>query len=261
MSARSPKALFALLAAALAIAIPAQAEIAQKGTLRVTFQGALSPQRLPRTGVAPIAVSVGGEISTTDGTLAPQLRTLLIELNRHGRLDTAGLPLCHARQIHPASSARALKQCRRSLVGRGSFSVDVVLAGQEPYPTQGQLLVFNGTHKGHPALLGQIYSARPFATSFVIPFAIEKIERGRYGLALRASLPQALGNWGHVTGLRLRLARRYSYRGERHSVISAGCPAPKGFPGALFSLTRTTFGFAGGRKLTSTLTRSCRVRG
>jgi hypothetical protein len=59
----------------------------------------------------------------------------------------------------------------------------------------------------------------------------------------------------------MRLSRRYSYRGRRHSVLSAGCPAPEGFPGAVFTLARTTFGFAGGTKLVSALTRECRVRG
>lgn len=262
MSARGAKALASLaLAGLLGGAALAQAEIAQKGTLRVSFSGKLSPTRLPRGGTAPIAVSVGGKIATTDGTTAPQLRRLRIELNRHGRLDTRGLPGCRARQIHPGSTKRALRACRSALVGRGSFSVDVVLRGQEPYPTKGTLLVFNGAgKKGRPALLGQIFAPRPFATSFVIPFRIAKLRRGRYGIALTASLPEALGSWGHVTGLNLRLARRYRHRGQRRSFISAGCPAPKGFPGALFSLARTTFSFAGGRKLRTTLTRSCRVR-
>jgi hypothetical protein len=245
--------------AILAVAVPAAADVSQKGTLRVSFTGKLSPKRLPRTGTAPIAVSVGGRIGTTDGTPAPQLRTLRIELNRHGRLDRRGLPICRARQIYPASTGRALAACRGALVGRGSFSVDVVLAGQEPYPTKGRLLVFNGEHEGRPALLGQIYSARPFATSFVIPFAIARAKRGQYGIVLSASLPSALGSWGHVTGLQVRLSRRYAHRGSRHSFLSAGCPAHKGFPGALFPLARTTFGFAGGRKLVSSLTESCKA--
>jgi hypothetical protein len=245
---------------ALGLAATSQAEISQSGTLRVTFDGELSPKRLPRKGAAPISVSVGGKITTTDGELPPQLRKLRIELNRHGRLETEGLPTCRASQIHPASTKRALKACRQALVGKGSFSVEVVLAGQEPYPTGGRLLIFNGTHRGRPALLGQIFAAKPFATSFVIPFSISKIRHSRYGLALTASLPQALGDWGHVTGLILGLERRYSYRGQRHSVVSAGCPAPEGFPGALFPLARTTFDFAGGKNLTASLTRSCRVR-
>ena len=163
MRARAAKAAVALaLPALIATAAFARAEIAQKGTLRVITSGKFSPSGLPRRGVAPIEVSVGGKIKTTDASLPPQLKTLRIELNRHGRLDTRGLPVCRAKQIHPASTAQALRACRPALVGRGSFSVDVVLGGQEPYPTRGRLLVFNGGFKGHPALLGQIYSAHPF---------------------------------------------------------------------------------------------------
>lgn len=255
----------AVAAAAIAVlvwsAVPTPAEVTQQGDLRVSVEAKLSPRRLPRTGTAPIAVSLDGQIATTDGSVPPPLKTLRIELNRHGRLDTAGLPECRIGEIHPASTARALAACRRSLVGRGGFSVDVILGGQRPYPTKGRLLLFNGHYRGRPALLGQIYSAHPFANSFVIPFRIERSGQGRYGIALAATLPRAFTSWGHVTGLRLRLARRYSYRGRAHSVISAGCPAPKGFSGALFPLARTTFGFAGGEKLTSTLTSGCRVRG
>jgi hypothetical protein len=261
MSARAARTLALAALGSLALSAPlAWGEITQKGTLRISVEGKLSPRKLPRTGTAPIAVSVGGKIATTDGATPPQLRTLRIELNRHGRLETRGLPTCRPGRIHPASTARALKACRGSLVGRGTFTVDVVLAGQEPYPTKGTLLVFNGAYKGKRALLGQIYSPRPFSTSFFVPFAIGKAKGGRYGTALTASFPRALGSWGHITGIQMRLARRYSYRGRGRSLISAGCPAPKGFPGALFTLARTTFGFTGGAKLTSTLTRECKVR-
>lgn len=250
-----------LVAALLTAAAVARAELVQKGDLRLAVSGKISPKRLPRAGVAPIAVGLGGRISTTDGSLPPQLKSLRIELNRHGRLETRGLPECRLAQIQPASTARALTACRPALVGRGSFSVDVLLGGQEPYPTKGALLLFNGAYRGRPALLGQIYSAHPFANSFVIPFQVNRSGHGRYGIALSARLPRAFTDWGHVSGLALRLARRYSYRGQRRSLISAGCPAPEGFGGAVFTLARTTFAFAGGQKLSSTLTRSCRVRG
>ena len=85
-------AVFATLLASTAAAV--RAEIVQQGNLRVTTSGKLSPSRLPRHGAAPIAVTVGGRIATADGTLPPQLRSMRIELNRHGRLETAGLPDC-----------------------------------------------------------------------------------------------------------------------------------------------------------------------
>ena len=262
MSARAARFAAVLALAALAVgAALAHAEIVQKGILRVDVEGELAPRRLPRTGTAPISVTVGGVVSTTDESLPPQLKRIRIEINRHGRLETAGLPECKIAQIQPASTARALRACRPALVGKGSFSVDVVLGGQEPYPTSGRLLIFNGAYRGKPALLGQIYSAHPFSNSFVIPFVIASKPRGRYGLTLTATLPRALTNWGHVTALHMRLARRYSYRGHRRSLISAGCPAPKGFPGAVFTLARTTFSFAGGTRLGSSLTRNCTVRG
>jgi hypothetical protein len=236
------------------------AAITQKGTLRVTVDGKLAPKRLPRVGAAPISVSVGGEVSTTDQSPPPRLKSLRIELNRNGKIDHAGLPICPYDRIQPASTSRALSACRQALVGEGSFAAEITLSGQEPYPTEGKLLLFNGKEKGKPVLFGQIYAPRPFATSFVIVFSIRKIRRGPYGTALSASLPEALGSWGNLTGIEMTLQRRYSYKGRSHSYLSSGCPAPRGFPGAVFSLARTEFGFAGGQRLASVLGGTCKVR-
>ena len=242
-------------------AIAGASELAQQGSLRVSLTGSLAPRALPRARTAPVAVRLGGRISTADGSQPPQLRSIRIELNRHGRLEDRGLAVCPAAKIRIASSARALAACRKALVGRGSFKADVALAGQAPYPTKGRLLLFNGARDGSPVLLGQIYADRPFATSFVIVFKLAHRAQGTYGSVLTASLPAALGSWGHLTAIDLKLSRHYSYRGERRSYLSAGCPAPRGFPGAIFALARMSFSFAGGARLSSTLTRSCRVRG
>jgi len=236
------------------------ATVVRSGNLQVALSGRISPQALPRRGTAPVAVSLGGDLSTTDGSALPQLKRLQIELNRGGRLDTEGLPSCPLARIRIASSARALAACRSALVGRGSFRADIVLRGQAPYPSSGELLVFNAKEHGRPVLYGHIYSSKPFATSFVIRFAISHRAHGRFGTVLSASLPEALGDWGYVTAIQMRLFRRFASGGRTHSYISAGCPAPKGFPGAIFTLARTSFTFAGGKTLRASLTRECRVR-
>jgi hypothetical protein len=69
-----------------------------------------------------------------------------------------------------------------------------------------------------------------------------------------------MSSWGTVTGIEMKLARRYSFHGLRHSFLSAGCPAPEGMPGAVFVLARTTFSFAGGKSLGTSLSRTCEVR-
>jgi hypothetical protein len=262
-AARSVNARFEELAGppAAASSTPTGPVIVQKGNLRLSVSGKLAPKRLPRKGSAPISVSVGGEISTTDQSLPPQLETIQIELNRQGRIDASGLPACRYSAIQPGSSDRALSACRASLVGRGSFTADITLSGQEPYPTSGKLLLFHAMEAGKPVLYGHIYSPKPFATSFVIVFAVKKVSKGTYGTALTATLPKAMEAWGRLTGLQMKLFRQYTHKGESHSFLSAGCPAPKGFTAAVFLLARTEFSFAGGAKLGSTLPGQCTVRG
>lgn len=241
--------------------LSAHGEVIQRGNLRISLAAELQPNRLPRRGGAPVAVSIDSRLATTDRSEPPSLRSLRIEINRHGRLDTNGLPECKIAQIQPATTARALASCRAALVGRGSFSLDVLLGSQEAYPTTGRLLLFNGRWQSRPALLGQFFAAHPFANSFVIPFRVEQLGRGRYGIALSARFPPAFINWGHVTALQMRLSRRFRYRGARHSFLSAGCPAPAGFDLVSFPLARVSFDFNDGARLSSTVTRRCRTRG
>jgi hypothetical protein len=238
----------------------ARAEIEQKGNLRVAVSGKLVPHSLPRTGMAPVSVSVSGQISTTDETEPPHLRKLTIEINHHGQLDSTGLPICEIDKIQPASNGRALAGCRKSLVGEGKFVGTLALPGQEaPYPIAGRLLVFNGKKHGKPVLLGHIFTPKPFPTSFVLTFEISSQRHGPFGTTLTANITKALGNKRNLTGLEMKLSRRYSYRGVSRSYISAGCPAPKGVHAVSFPFARTSFAFAG-TTLTSTLERSCGVR-
>lgn len=75
------------------------------------------------------------------------------------------------------------------------------------------------------------------------------------------TLPKTSSEGGYITGISLELSKTYSSHGKKLSYLSASCPAPKGFPGASFPFAKASFGFIGGKALTSTLTRSCKVRG
>jgi len=258
-----PALLLALALAGLGTAtlLPsAAAVITQGGNVRVAVDGALTPHALPREGAAPVAVSVSGHVSTSDGSAPPQLRKLTIEINRHGRFETAGLPLCPAAAIRTASNSRALAVCGPAQVGQGKFAGTITLPGSAPYAISGRLLLFNGSEAGHPVLLAHVFSPLPFATSFLFAFQIATKARGTYGTVLTANLGTALGSERNLTSIEMTLQRRYTSGGKPRSYLSAGCPAPKGFPGAVFPLARTNFTFAEGRKLTSTLTRNCAVR-
>jgi hypothetical protein len=251
-------AMFGLLLAASAGL--ATAEVIQRGNLRVSTTATMRPRALPRTSTAPISVSIAGQIATADETQPPPLKELRIQINRHGRLEYQGLPICEIARIQPASDSRALANCRDALVGEGHFSGTITLPGSSTEPIEGRLLLFNGQEHGRPVLLGHVYAPHPFATSFVIVFRISTGESGTYGTTLTADLAKALGRKRSLTGIEMTLSRRWSSSGSQHSYLSAGCPAPEGFPGATFPLARTIFSFAGGTRIASTLTRNCKAR-
>lgn len=237
-----------------------QAEVSQKGGVRVSVTAKMAPAKLPRRGAAPVAVSFAGQIGAASPAGPPQLRRISIALNSHGRLSTAGIPRCRLGRIDPSTTAEALAACGPSLVGEGRFSADVKLPEQSPFPSVGKVLAFNGLYKGAPAIFAHIYGTEPVPTSYVLPFLIEPAQ-GAYGTVLEAALPRVTGEWGFVTGISMRLGRTFPSHGQRRSYLSAACPAPTGFRGAVFPLARASFSFAGGLRLSSTLNRSCRAAG
>jgi len=210
--------------------------------------------------VAPVKISIGGRIASTKQGALPQLQEVTFAFNKAGRLDLGGLPRCRLGKINPSTTQEAMLACGPSLIGEGSFSADVRFPEQSPFPSQGKVLAFNGVLRGAPAIFAHIYGTKPVPTSYVLPLQIEH-RRGTFGIVMHASLPQATGDWGYVTGLSLKLGRTYSAHGKRRSFLAAGCPAPEGFPGAIFPLVRASFAFKGQGTLTTTLNRSCKARG
>lgn len=257
---RSQLILAAVVLLLLGAADLAEAETSQRGNLRVTFTGGLTPRTLPRSGAAPVGVTVGGTIATTNGASPPRLRRITIAVNRYGRFAPAGLPVCRIEQIQPSTTEDALRACRRSLVGTGNFSANVLLPEQAPFPADGKVFAFNGFFRGHPAILAHVYGTDPAPISYTLPFQINRT-KGTFGTVIVATLPEVTGEWGYVTGLEMTLQRRFTYRGRSRSYVSAGCPAPDGFPGAVFPFVRASFDFGKKYELSSTLVRSCKAQG
>lgn len=259
-SAASPTPAIAGKAARARRAEATASVVVQRGPVRVNFDGKLTPHALPRHGSAPVGIAVNARISGTKGGDPPQLRRIAIQINRNGHFSAKGLPVCKEDEIQPSTTAGARAACGRALVGEGHFAANVKLPEQSPFPSNGKVLAFNGRLHGKPAILAHIYGTQPVPTSYVLPFSIRD-SHGTYGTVLEASFPHATGNWGYVTGLEMKLHRSFRYRGRQRSYLTAGCPAPAGFPGAAFHLARTSFAFAGGMNLASVLDRSCKAKG
>ena len=83
-----------LLVTMLLCAGVATAATIQDGGLRITVLSQIKPYKLPRKGTAPIAVFVAGHLQNASGGVPPQLQEMTIEVNRHGLLQSRGLPVC-----------------------------------------------------------------------------------------------------------------------------------------------------------------------
>lgn len=249
--------LFISVMALATLGAVAEAEIVQKGDIRVKFEGSLTPKGLPRVGSAPVRVSVGAKITVLKEADPPKLRRISIAINAAGKFAPSALPTCTVRDIQPSTTENALKACGSSLVGTGTFAAKVLLPQQASFPAGGKLYAFNGVYEGRPAILAHVYGTEPVPTSFTLPFVMTT-EKGKFGTVLTASLAEATGKAGYITELSLDLGG--SKGSGKSPYLSAGCPAPKGFGGASFAFAKADFDFAHA-DLTSTLTRNCQARG
>lgn len=247
--------------ASLVPASPARAELVERGDLFVRFSGGISPTSLPRDRLAPISIGIEGTVKTLSGERPPALRWISIAINRGGRLDTRGLPVCNVAKIDPVSSADALAACRSALVGEGTFLANTAFPEQAAFPTRGRILAFNSVSDGHPAILAHVYGPEPVPITRIVVFRIHRQTKGTFGTVLTGSLPASVNRYGYLRRISLRLFRIFRHGGETHSYLSAACAAPPGFPGAVFPFARASMAFADGRTLSSALRRSCRVRG
>jgi hypothetical protein len=246
------------LVALAAIVSIAHAELIERGDLFVRFKGGISPNALPRTELAPIAISVAGTVKTLSGERPPALRTIKIELNRGGVLDSQGLPACHYGELIASFPRQAMEACGDALVGDGAYAAKTAFPEQPIFLSTGHILAFNAVYRGHEAILAHIYGGDPVPITRILVFHIQR-RGGTFGTVLTGKLSDSINHYGYVTGLYLKLFRRYVTDGRPRSYVSAACAAPAGFGRAVFPFARASMTFADGRTLSSTLTRSCKV--
>jgi hypothetical protein len=255
---------FALLAALCCVGslvAAAKGETVRQGALQVSFGGSVAPHLLPRTGTTPISVGIQGHVRTFADGPPPSLQRIAIEVNRLGVLERHGLPACPLGRLRASSTASALESCRAALVGEGRVSGVLVLPEQEPTPFGGRVVAFNGTLPGgRPGILAHLFTSRPAPLTFVLAFSLSRAH-GTFGTRLVATVPAKTRRTAHITAFSLRLHRVYEAEGERHSYLSAGCPAPEGFPSVTFPLVRAAYSFVGQKTVSDTLVRTCRAAG
>lgn len=238
----------------------ARAERVRRGGMIIAFDGGITPNALPRKGTRPVTARLSGRVRAADGGPLPQLRRLSIEINRHARFFSRGLPACRIEQVSDGFADEALRNCRSSLIGNGRFGVQLAFPDQGMTYARGKVYAFHSRVNGRQAVLMHVVTVTPAAVAITVPLIMRAQKRGTYGLRLVSPpLPQLIGRYIYTTDFNFRLGRRFRAAGGNRSYLSAGCPAPSGFPGAVFNLARATYEFTDGRRIRQTLARNCTV--
>lgn len=239
---------------ALAVAGTAQAIKLRAGDIIITADGGFAPTKLPRTVNAPITIHGGGKIGTVSGELPPILETIDIEYDRHGAVETIGLPVCRPGQLEATTVAQARRKCKGAIVGKGSGTAIVKFPEQAPIKASSPITIFNGPKKnGNPTVLAHAYLTKPVVTTFVVPVVIEKINKGIYGYRTKGTIPKIAGGAGIPIKGWLKIGKQWTYKGKRHSYIKARCETGR-------LQARGQFTFKDGTFLSGTFLKPCSVR-
>lgn len=242
------------LVAILAATATAYALTLRVGDIVVDADGGFAPKALPRHEDAPITLHGGGKLSTISGALPPILKTITILFDRHGSVDTTGLPQCTKGRLAATDTAQARRNCPTSIVGTGKGTAVVRYPEQPPIKVSSPLTLFNGPPKnGNPTVLAHAYLSAPVSTTFVVSIVIEKIHQGAYGYRTEATIPEIAGGAGIPISGSLKVGRKWTYRGRRHSYVNARCENGRLQAHGIFT-------FADGTIASGTFLRPCSVR-
>jgi hypothetical protein len=246
--------LVVVAAIALIGAGAAQALKLQIGKIIIVGDGGFTPTTLPKRENAPIKLYGNAKFKTTDGTRPSPLRTLTLEFDKHGAVETRGLQKCTKADLVATTTARARKTCGDAIVGTGFGTALVELPEQRGIKASSPLTLFNGPRvHGNPSVLGHAHLDYPAPTTYVILIEIQKVNHGRYGFKTVAEFPRIVNDYGSPISGNLTIGRKWKYKGKMLSYANAHCA-----DGRLQA--KAEFSFKDGSFVQGTVFKPCKVR-
>jgi hypothetical protein len=224
------------------------------GNIVIVGDGGFSPTRLPKHRNAPIKLFGHATFKTVDGTRPSPLRTLTLEFDKHGAVETRGLPKCTMGKLVATTTKVARNHCRGAIVGKGFGTALVELPEQRGIKASSPLTLFNGPVKhGNPTVLGHAHLDYPAPTTYVISIEIQKVHHGRYGFKTVAEFPKIVNGYGSPLSGHLTIGREWMWHGKRLSYANAHCA-----DGRLQA--KAEFSFEDGSFVQGTVFKPCTVR-
>ncbi len=248
-----PKALLAVGVVALLTCAGAYALKIEIGKTVVSATAGISPHALPAKGGAPVDIASVTRIKTTDGSAPGTLKQLVFVFDKHGSIDTKGLPTCTLAKLAGTTPQLARKRCPGAIVGEGVGKAQVRLPGQAPLSISTPLTFFNAPPQGGmPSLIAHAYEKIPATKTLLVPIAVERIQRGRYGFRATIELPEIAGGYGSATLAEATIGKTWKRGGRTIGYANAYCAGGR-------LQVYGTLTFTDGSYFPGTLTSPCHV--
>lgn len=195
------------------------------GNLVLKVEGKLAPTVLPRSEFAPSSFRTRAQIVTADKTHPPALREGVIYIDKNGRLDAQGLPVCNAGQLEARDTKAAIRACGDAIVGNGQGTAEIAFPEQAPILVDSPITLFNGgVEGGTTTLYAHAFITVPAPAAIVTSFKLHDVKAGRYGTKGIVQVPVIAGGSGSVVAFDFKIQRSYEYKGEKKSYDLTKCP-------------------------------------
>jgi hypothetical protein len=226
----------------------------QVGNIVVTGDGHVIPSKLPKFENAPIRLKMHGKLSTVSGDLPPIFKSLKMEFDEDGDIETRGLPVCTAGMLQSTSVAAARKACSRSIIGTGLGRAIIAFPDQKGIPVSSPLTIFNGPNSANRwTIYLHAYNTVPVPAAIIFKIDIKRINNGPFGYLVETDVPKIAGGAGIPISAQMEMGHRWNHGGKRLSYLNGRCE-----DGKLQAQGR--FEFNDGTVLSGSFLKPCTVR-
>jgi hypothetical protein len=222
------RALRRVLAGAVVIGLLASASAygvhATIGDTTVSATAVMTPRALPAHWGAPVTVKSAVKIGTVDGSQPPVLKSLTFLFDKHGFIETRGVPVCTMAKLSETTPDEARRRCAGALVGKGTGKARVELPGQAAVTIASPLSFFNGPPAGaNPTLIAHAYETVPAPKTLLVPIEIKRIKGPRYGFRVEIQMPLIAEGFGAATLAEAWVGRSFKRGGKQVGYLNARC--------------------------------------
>lgn len=217
-----------------------------------SIETVIAPKKLPQKAFAPATLKVVTKTASTtaaNGVPSPAVRAT-IDFDKGAKLFTKGLPTCNPGLLQNVSTEIAEQKCGKAKIGSGKATA-LLPVGPRVLPVEQTVTAFNGVPQGgKPTVLLHSYGTTPLQTTLVLIGKISNYNKQGFGPRLDVQIPLIAGGTGALTDFQVTINKKWSYKGEKVSFISAECDN-KSFK------TRSVFTYLDGQSLEALHTQSC----